>query len=76
MTIDEIRRLQNYLRVRFNAPGLEVRPRSNKKDSAEVYLPGEDFIGVLFRDEEDGEVSYDFNMAILDEDLDEAMGTA
>jgi hypothetical protein len=33
-----------------------------------VNLDGE-FIGVLFRDDEDDEVSYDFHMAILDIDL-------
>lgn len=75
MTLTEIARLQNYLQRRFNDPKLNVQPRSNKQDSAEVYT-GEEFIGVLFRDEEDGEVSYDFNMAILDIDLDDAAGTA
>ena len=35
--------------------------------------PREDeFVGVLFRDEEDGDLSYNFSMAILDYDLDEA----
>jgi uncharacterized protein DUF3126 len=34
----------------------------------EVYV-GDEFIGVIFRDEEDGELSYDFSMAILDFDL-------
>ena len=47
---------------------LSVRPRPNKRDSAEVYI-GDEFLGVIFRDDEDGEVSYDFNMAILDIDL-------
>jgi hypothetical protein len=34
----------------------------------EVYL-GDEFIGTLFRDEDEGEVSYAFSMAILDFDL-------
>ena len=42
--------------------------RANKDDSAEVYF-GDEFIGVIFRDDEDGDVSYDFNMAILEIDL-------
>ena len=37
-------------------------------NSAEVYL-GDEFLGVVFRDEEDGELSYNFSMAILDIDL-------
>ena len=39
-----------------------------KSDSCEVYI-GEEFIGVISKDEEDGELSYHFSMAILDIDL-------
>ena len=66
----EIARLQEYLQSKFNVPNLSVRGRANKDDSAEVYF-GDEFIGVMFRDDEDGEVSYDFNMAILEIDLPE-----
>lgn len=66
----EIARLQEYLQSKFNVPNLSVRGRSNKDDSAEVYF-GDEFIGVIFRDAEDGEVSYDLNMAILEIDLPE-----
>jgi hypothetical protein len=45
-----------------------VEARPNKKDSAEVMV-GDEFIGVVSRDDEDGEVCYQFNMAILDIDL-------
>lgn len=75
MTLTELSRLQVYLQRRFNDPDLSVRPRTNKQDSAEVYS-GEEFIGVLFRDEDEGEISYDFNMAILDIDLDDVAGSA
>jgi hypothetical protein len=44
--------------------------RPKKSDSAEVYV-GEEFIGVLFVDDEDGDRSFNFTMAILDTDLDE-----
>ena len=44
-------------------------PRPKKDDSAEVYI-GEEFIGVLFLDDEDGDKSYNFQMAILETDLD------
>ena len=47
-----------------------MRKRPQKDDSAEVYI-GEEFIGVIFRDEEDGELSYNFSMAILDIDLED-----
>ena len=66
----EIARLQQYLRSKFGLPNLSVRGRTNKDDSAEVFF-GDEFIGVIFRDDEDGDVSYDFNMAILEMDLPE-----
>lgn len=67
MSPEEIRKLTMFLRNRFNAP-LEVRKRPQKSDSAEVYI-GEEFIGVIFKDEEDGDLSYNFQMAILEFDL-------
>lgn len=68
MTKEEVARLQAYLRKTFGTPNLEVRPRAKKNDSAEVYI-GDEFIAVLFREEEEGEISYQFQMAILDLDL-------
>jgi hypothetical protein len=65
---NEVARLQAYLRKTFGTPSLEVRPRPKKADSAEVFVKDE-FIAVLFREEEEGEVSYQFQMAILDLDL-------
>ncbi|MEM8937276.1 MAG: DUF3126 family protein [Pseudomonadota bacterium] len=71
MSPSEIARLQAYLSDKFNSSTLTVRGRPNKDDSAEVYM-GDEFIGVLFRDDEEGDVSYDFNMAILEIDLPES----
>ena len=70
MKPDELKKIEAYLRKTFRLTELEVRPRPRKTDSAEVYL-GEEFLGVLYRDDEDGEddVSYNFQMAILDIDL-------
>jgi hypothetical protein len=65
----EILKLQNFFRKRFNLPSIEVKQRPQKKDSAEVYI-GDEFIGVVYRDDEDGDLSYNFTMAILDIDLD------
>ena len=64
----EIQKLETYFRKRFNLPALEVKQRPQKDDSAEVYI-GDEFIGVLYRDDEDGDLSYNFTMAILDIDL-------
>jgi hypothetical protein len=65
---DEIKKLNRFFRSKFQLANIEVRKRPQKTDSAEVYI-GDEFIGVIFRDEEDGELSYNFNMAILDFDL-------
>ena len=68
MDKEELARLQTYLRKTFGTPKLEVRARPKKADSAEVFI-GDEFIAVLFREDEDGEISYQFQMAILDLDL-------
>lgn len=68
MKPDEIAKLTKFLRAKFENPALSVRKRPQKDDSGEVYI-AEEFIGVIFRDEEDGELSYNFSMAILDFDL-------
>ncbi len=66
----ELSRLEKYLRKLFNSKKLEVRGRPTKKDSCEVYIADE-FVGVIYADDEEGDRSYDMNIAILDIDLDE-----
>lgn len=66
--VQEIRKLENYLRQLFGNARMRVVPRPRKDDSAEVYI-GEEFIGVLFVDDEDEDRSYNFQMAILGTDL-------
>ncbi|MCE7886347.1 MAG: DUF3126 family protein [Alphaproteobacteria bacterium PRO2] len=66
-TQQEITRLQAYMQTTFNNPNIYLKARKNG-DSVEVDINGE-FIGTIYKDEEDGETSYDFNMAILDIDL-------
>ena len=68
--VQEVRKLDAYLKRLFGNPKIRVVPRPKKDDSAEVYI-GEEFIGVLFVDDEDDERSYNFQMAILATDLDE-----
>jgi len=68
MTPQEIGRLQTYLREMFNMPQIRVKPRQGTDDSAEVLI-GEEFIATLYRDEDEGEISYAFTMSILEMDL-------
>jgi hypothetical protein len=66
--VQEVRKLDSYLKKLFGNARIRVVPRPKKEDSAEVYV-GEEFIGVLFVDDEDDERSYNFQMAILGTDL-------
>jgi hypothetical protein len=66
--VQEIKKLDAYLKRLFDNPKIRVVPRPKKDDSAEVYI-GDEFIGVLFLDDEDDDKSYNFQMAILETDL-------
>ncbi|NRA86981.1 MAG: DUF3126 family protein [Rhizobiales bacterium] len=68
MNATEIAKLQTYLQKLFSNDALEVKARVNLTDSVEVFLKGE-HIGLIYKDEDEGETSYDFQMAILDFDL-------
>ena len=71
MDPQEMVRVQAYMRKVFGTKTLSVRARPKIKDSAEVYV-GEDFVGTLTVDNEDGELCYQFQMAILELDLEDA----
>jgi hypothetical protein len=66
--VQEVKKLDAYLKKLFANPRVRVVPRPKKDDSAEVYV-GDEFVGVLFVDDEDDERSYNFQMAILGSDL-------
>ena len=68
MNSSELAKVESYLRTKFNNPKVVIEGRENKEDSSEVLLDGE-FIGVIFKDEDEGEISYDFHMSILEIDL-------
>jgi hypothetical protein len=63
---DEIKKLEAFFKRTFQNPLMQVKARPRKDDSAEVYV-GEEFLGIIFKDEDDGD--YNFSMAILDIDL-------
>ena len=67
MKPDEIKKLDAYFKRTLN-PAIVVKARPRKNESAEVYI-GDEFLGVIFRDDEDGDLSYNLSMAILAEDL-------
>jgi uncharacterized protein DUF3126 len=57
----EIKKLDAYFRKLFGNPDIRVVPK--KGDTAEVFV-GEDDLGVLTVDDEDGDRSYNFRMVI------------
>ena len=64
----EVAKIQTYLQKKFGNPGITLRDRK-VEDSLEVLINGE-FIAVIYKDEDEGETSYDLNMSILDIDVD------
>ena len=71
MTPQQISQVQSYLRKRFGTEAIELKPRK-VQDSVEVYLDNE-ILGLLYIDDEDkADISYDLNISILQQDLDDA----
>ena len=68
MKRSELLSVEKYLRRKFGNNAITL---NEQKDGSCEVLIDDEFIGVLFRDEEDGELSYAFNMAILDIDLED-----
>ncbi len=68
MTKSEMLRVQKYMNELFGTDRINLKPGKQKDGAVEVNV-GSEFIGVIYRDEDEGEVSYDFNMAILELDL-------
>ena len=64
-----LKKIENFFKQKFNNKKIKIEGRANKNDSAEVLIDDE-FIGVIFEDNEDGDTCFQFNMTILSEDLD------
>ena len=61
MNVQEVKKLDAYLRKLLGNPTIRVVPKGSK--NAEVYI-GEDDLGELTLDDEDGDLSYNFRMVI------------
>jgi hypothetical protein len=67
-SIQPVPALNAYLRRKFDNDKLRVVVRPKKMDSLELYMD-EEFIGVLFVENEKGRRSYILELPILDVDL-------
>lgn len=68
LTPEEMVKVQTYLQQLFWNPEINVQKGTGVDAPAEVYV-GKEFIGVVYKNDDDGEVSYDWNMSILSEDI-------
>ncbi len=68
ITPEEMAQLKAHLDRTLKTPNLTVKMREKAADSIEVMVDGE-FIGLIYKIEDEGEISFSFEMAILDIDL-------
>ena len=68
MTEFEIKQIENYLNQKFKTDRFLAKERKSIDDSCEIYI-GDEFIGLIYVEDDEGEVSYQFHMTILKEDL-------
>ena len=69
VTPEDARRLQTFIRQKMN-PDLVVQLRQRPDECAEIYLGGE-CLGVVAKVVDEGEVSFSFEISVIEEDLDE-----
>ena len=65
---NEIESIQTYLQQLFWNPEILIKRGEGKDSPIEVFV-GKEFIGVIYKNEDEGEISYDWNMSILPEDI-------
>ncbi len=68
MTEDELKKIENYLNKVFKTNEFLVKERKAIDDSCEIYLEDE-FLGLIYKETEEGEEDYQFHMTILKGDL-------
>ena len=68
LTTEEMEKIQTYLQQLFWNPEINLHVGTGQDAPAEVYV-GKEFIGVIYKNSDDGEISYDWNMSILQEDI-------
>lgn len=64
----ELAKIERYLRGKFANQKIRIVGRPKKSDSADVYL-GDEQVGTISLDDEDGDRSFILTVSILDIDL-------
>ncbi|MGE3914805.1 MAG: DUF3126 family protein [Hyphomicrobiaceae bacterium] len=73
VTPQETKKVEAYLRKLFGNRTIELRARPRAADAVEMYV-GNEFVGVISKDTEDGDVCYQISMTVLEMDLEESNG--
>jgi hypothetical protein len=68
MTRSDMERVQTYLRGLLGCDRIHVVPPAKPGLPVELAV-GDEVIGTLYQDREDGEVSYSVHLTVLEEDL-------
>ena len=68
MNSKEILKLQDFLKKKFSGTDIKLKERPETNESVEIIIDGET-LGIVFKDDEDGDICYHFQMTILSEDL-------
>ncbi len=68
MTDLELEKIKNYLNKIFNTHDFVVKKRKSIEDSCEIYH-NEEFLGLIYKENDEGEEDFQFHMTILKEDL-------
>ena len=65
---EEIQRVQNFFTTKFRGADIKLKSREETDDSVEFIIDGET-LGIVFKDDEDGDICYHVQMTILSEDI-------
>ncbi len=68
MHSEEIKKIQTFLKAKFSGADIILKPREETADSVEITVAGET-LGIVFKDDEDGDICYHVQITILSEDL-------
>ena len=68
MNSEETQKIQAFLKAKFSEADIVLKPREETNDSVEITIAGET-LGIIFKDDEDGDICYHVQMTILSEDL-------
>ena len=68
MNQTEVAKLEAYLKARFANQAISLIHRPQASDSVEFEIDGET-LGIVYRDDEDGEICYHVQLTVLAEDL-------